>query len=77
MYDGVIVHLSSYITHRISNFNLTLLIFVSQSVTAAIIDFLLGSTISTSKIIGGVAIIIGLTVNIIIDHNDPAMEKTV
>jgi transporter family-2 protein len=77
MMGVIVVTLSSYITHRISNFNLTLLIFVSQSVTAAIIDFLLGSTISTSKIIGGVAIIIGLTVNIIIDHNDPAMEKTV
>lgn len=71
----VVVTLSSYVTHRVSNFNITLLIFVGQSVTAAFIDIILKNPISTVKIIGGAIIIVGLMVNILIDSRDSAADN--
>ncbi len=68
---GVItVALSSYITHRVSNFNITLLTFVGQLITGVVIDLLLGNPISTSKMVGGALIFLGLILIIQVDSKE-------
>ncbi|MCX7773658.1 MAG: DMT family transporter [Clostridia bacterium] len=68
---GVLVlALSSYMTHRISNFNLTLLIFIGQLVMGVILDILLGNSVSGTKLIGGFLIFLGLAYNIYIDGTE-------
>ncbi len=64
------VALSSYVTHRVSNFNVTLLAFIGQLFTGVIIDLLLGNTLSTTKMVGGFIIFTGLLYNIFIDRQD-------
>ena len=64
------VALSSYVTHRVSNFNVTLLTFIGQLFTGVIIDLLLGNTLSTTKMVGGFIIFSGLLYNIFVDRQD-------
>ena len=64
------VALSSYVTHRVSNFNVTLLTFIGQLFTGVIIDLLLGNTLSTTKMVGGFIIFTGLLYNIFVDRQD-------
>jgi uncharacterized membrane protein YdcZ (DUF606 family) len=71
----MVIALSSYITHRVSNFDITLLIFIGQLATGAILDIVLGNPISTTKIIGGAMIIIGLGYNILVDRSDSKAQE--
>lgn len=73
----IVVALSSYITHRISNFNITLLTFLGQLVTGVVIDLFLGNPISTTKIIGGVLIFLGLAYIIHVDSIENRESKEV
>lgn len=71
----IVVALSSYITHRVSNFNITLLTFVGQLVTGIIIDLFLGNPISTTKIVGGALIFVGLAFIIHVDSMENREKK--
>lgn len=70
-----VIGLSSYVTHRVSNFNITLLTFIGQLVTGGAIDLFLGKTISATKLAGGALIIIGLIYYILVDRNEN-LEKS-
>lgn len=73
----LVIALSSFVTHRVSNFNITLLTFIGQLVTGVAIDLFLGNAISTSKIIGGTVIFIGLFYNILVDRKeDPEVSPS-
>lgn len=66
----LVVVLQSYVTHRVSNYDITLLTFIGQLSTGVIIDLFLGNTIPTTKMIGGVIIFVGLLYNIWVDGQD-------
>lgn len=73
MYLGGIVgvlsiSLSNYIAPRISAFQLTIILFISQIFTGLLIDWLRYNTLSFGKLIGGILIIIGLVYNTYIDN---------
>ncbi|WP_310602530.1 DMT family transporter [Anaerosporobacter sp.] len=61
------VLLSNYITPKISAFQLTIILFVSQIFTAIIIDWLRYDTLSVGKILGGILVLFGLIYNTYID----------
>lgn len=70
VFGVIVIALSSYITPRLSNFNITLLIFIGQLITAAAIDVVIGNPISLPRIAGGILIIIGLCIIIYIDLDE-------
>ncbi|WP_167957849.1 DMT family transporter [Anaerosporobacter faecicola] len=61
------VSLSNYVTPRISAFQLTIILFISQIFTGLLIDWLRYNTLSIGKLIGGILIIFGLVYNTYID----------
>lgn len=63
----IVVAVSNYITPKISAFYLTLIIFIGQIFAGIAIDFLTLNSIPTSKIIGGILVILGLAYNLTID----------
>lgn len=69
---AVVVILSSVVTPKLSSFNLTLIIFIGQLITGIFIDIITLGTISYSKIIGGLLVILGLAYNL---HIDSTLEK--
>ncbi|WP_455717519.1 DMT family transporter [Anaerosporobacter sp.] len=73
MYFGGIVGvfstlLSNYITPKISAFQFTIILFISQIFTGIIIDWLLYDTLSVGKILGGILVLVGLIYNTYIDY---------
>jgi bacterial/archaeal transporter family-2 protein len=73
---GVLVVLfSNYITHKISAFYLTLLIFIGQLFAGIIIDFFTQNILSIGKVIGGALVLIGLTYNLAVDKSKEAVVK--
>lgn len=73
MYLGGIVGvfsilLSNYITPKISAFQLTIILFISQIFTGIIIDWLRYDTLSIGKVIGGILVLFGLIYNTYIDY---------
>ncbi|MCT4661896.1 MAG: DMT family transporter [Tissierellales bacterium] len=63
-----VVLLSNYITHKISAFYLTLLIFIGQIFSGSLIDYFTLNEFSIGKIIGGLLVLFGLTYNLWIDR---------
>ncbi|MBI9012942.1 MAG: DMT family transporter [Clostridiales bacterium] len=70
---GIVV-LSSYLTHKVSAFYLTLLIFLGQLATGVLIDYFVTQTISTGKILGGCLVIAGFLYNLKIDHQEDQLN---
>lgn len=73
MYFGGIVGvfsilLSNYVTPKISAFQLTIILFISQIFTGIIIDWLRYNSISIGKILGGILVLFGLIYNTYIDY---------
>lgn len=62
------VILSNYITPKISAFQFTIILFISQIFTGIIIDWLRYDTLSIGKIIGGILVLFGLIYNTYIDY---------
>lgn len=56
----ITILLSNYLTPRLPAFLLTLLIFVSQLLTALLLDFFLTGFFSMGKLVGGLLVLIGL-----------------
>ena len=52
--------LSNYLTPRLPAFLLTLLIFISQLLTALLLDFVITGELSMGKLIGGLLVFVGL-----------------
>lgn len=52
--------LSNYLTPKLPAFLLTLLIFVSQLLTALLLDYLLSGLFSPGKLLGGLIVLLGL-----------------
>lgn len=67
--------LSNYITPRISAFQLTIILFISQIFTGIIIDWLRYDTLSVGKIIGGLLVLFGLIYNTYIDYKQQNSDK--
>ncbi len=64
----LVVVLSSFLTHKISVFYLTLLIFIGQLFVGTIIDYFTFNQLSIGKIIGGILVLSGLTYNLVLDQ---------
>ena len=59
--SGVItIFLSNFLTPRLPAFLLTLLIFISQLLTAFLLDYLVSGVLSIGKLIGGLLVLLGL-----------------
>ena len=71
----LVVLLSNYTTPKVSNFSLSLLVFIGQLSIGILIDYYSYSTISIGKIIGGILILLGLSYNMIIDKNASLIKK--
>ncbi len=54
------IFLSNYVTPRMPAFLLTLLLFISQLITALMLDFVLSGTFSLGRLIGGALVLVGL-----------------
>lgn len=65
----LVVTISSYLTHKISSFYLTLFMFIGQLFFGVLIDFLCQTDISIGKIIGGALVLLGLIYNLNVDRN--------
>ncbi|MTI47141.1 DMT family transporter [Sporosalibacterium faouarense] len=63
----LVVGLSSYMTHKIPTFYLTLLIFIGQLFAGIIIDYLSLNQVSIGKVMGGLLVLSGLSYNLILD----------
>lgn len=66
---GIVV-LSSYLTHKVSSFYLTLLIFLGQLATGILMDYFITREIPIGKIIGGGFVISGFLYNLKIDEEE-------
>ncbi|MFA9398108.1 MAG: DMT family transporter [Clostridiaceae bacterium] len=64
----MIVSLCSYLTPKMSNFYLTLLIFIGQIFAGIVLDYFISNSLSIGKIIGGLLVLTGLTINSYLDR---------
>lgn len=64
---GIVV-MSSYLTHKVSAFYLTLLIFLGQLVTGVFIDYFVTKEVPIGKSIGGILVVIGFLYNLKVDY---------
>ena len=71
----LVVLLSNYTTPKVSNFSLSLLVFIGQLSIGILIDYYSYSTVSIGKIIGGILILLGLSYNMIIDKKTSLVKK--
>ena len=71
----LVVLLSNYTTPKVSNFSLSLLVFIGQLSIGILIDYYSYSTVSIGKIIGGILILLGLSYNMIIDKKTSLIKK--
>lgn len=67
--------LSNYITPKISAFQFTIILFISQIFTGIIIDWLRYDTLSIGKIIGGILVLFGLIYNSYIDYKQRTADN--
>ncbi|WZL71397.1 DMT family transporter [Defluviitalea saccharophila] len=76
LFGMVIVMLQNYVSHKISSFNLTLLIFIGQLFIGIIIDYFTLHQLSIGKVIGGIFVLGGLTYNLMLDQkkNEEILE---
>lgn len=63
----VIITLLNYTVSKITSLYMTLLIFIGQVFSGVAIDFLLSSTFSIKNLFGGLMVVLGLTINVLID----------
>lgn len=70
-----VVSLSSYLTHKISSFYMTLLVFIGQIFGGLVIDYFVGTEISIGKIVGGALVMAGLIYNLNIDRNTKTIPQ--
>ena len=71
----LVVLLSNYTTPKVSNFSLSLLVFIGQLSIGILIDYYSYSTVSIGKVIGGILILFGLSYNMIIDKKTSLIKK--
>lgn len=71
---GIVV-LSSYLTHKVSVFYLTLLIFIGQLITGVLIDYFVTQEIPIGKSIGGLLVIGGFLYNLKVDYQENQIEE--
>lgn len=62
-----VVVLSSYVTPKISVFYQTLFVFIGQLFVGIIVDFIVLNQLSIGKVIGGILVLVGLTLNLMLD----------
>lgn len=62
-----VVVLSSYVTPKISVFYQTLFVFIGQLFVGIIVDFVVLNQLSIGKVIGGILVLVGLTLNLMLD----------
>ena len=62
-----VVVLSSYVTPKISVFYQTLFVFIGQLFVGIIVDFVALNQLSIGKVIGGILVLVGLTLNLVLD----------
>ena len=66
----VIIMCSNYITPKLSAFYVTLLVFIGQLMLGIIIDYFVLQELSLGKCLGGLLVLIGLTINLWIDKKE-------
>ena len=72
----LVVILSNYTTPKVSNFSLSLLVFIGQLSIGILIDYYSYNTISIGKISGEILILLGLSYNMLVDKkNNLLIEK--
>lgn len=64
-----VVAISNVIIPKIPAIYSTLIVFIGQLIAGLVIDFYIGTTISTGKLIGGAFVIIGLLYNFKVDFD--------
>lgn len=70
----MVVMLSSYLTHKVSSFYMTLFVFIGQLVFGMIIDYFGHIDVSLGKIVGGTLVLTGLIYNLMLDRKDPDID---
>lgn len=63
----VIITLLNYTVSKITSLYMTLLLFIGQVFSGLAIDFFLSSTFSIKNLFGGLMVVLGLTINFLID----------
>jgi transporter family-2 protein len=72
----IIIMCSNFITPKLSAFYVTLLVFIGQLIIGIIIDYFILHELSIGKCIGGLLVLIGLTINLWIDKKTATAPKT-
>lgn len=72
----LVVLLSNYTTPKVSNFSLSLLVFIGQLSIGIVIDYYSYNKISIGKILGGILILLGLSYNMLVDKKNNLLIKT-
>lgn len=76
LFGIAIVFLSNYVIPKVSAFCLTILVFLGQLLVGYVIDYINLDALSTSKLIGGILVFVGLSYNLYIDSsNRKAIKK--
>lgn len=71
----MVVMLLNILTTRISGFYLTLFAFIGQLFTGILLDQLIYQSFSVKQLIGGIFVVVGLSLNLYIDREKPK-ERT-
>lgn len=69
-----IVLLSNYVIPRVSAFYVTILVFLGQLLIGYVIDYFTMGTVSMTKLLGGLLVLIGMSYNLYVD-NAPESKK--
>jgi transporter family-2 protein len=69
-----IVLLSNYVIPRVSAFYVTILVFLGQLLIGYVIDYFTIGTVSMTKLLGGLLVLIGMSYNLYVD-NAPESKK--
>lgn len=63
----IVITLLNYAVSKITSLYMTLLIFIGQVFSGVAIDYFLSSTFSMKNLFGGMMVLLGLTINVLID----------
>ncbi len=65
-----ITALSNYYVPKISAFYFTLFMFTGQLISSMVLDYILTQEFSIGKLVGAILVIVGLTMNLLVDKED-------
>jgi transporter family-2 protein len=70
-----IVLLSNYVIPRVSAFYVTILVFLGQLLIGYVIDYFTMGTVSMTKLLGGLLVLIGMSYNLYVDSAPESKKR--